>query len=150
MIDGFQLMIARGFIITAACVLGFSGCGKSRPMAQVRGQVVFTDGNAPQAGVRVIRFECAKDTDAALRKGAAGVINDDGTFELFTRRPGDGVHLGKYDVTFAIFRGATDQRPMIPAMYTKSATTPFHVVVEDDKDDYKFEINMGAAKQVAK
>jgi hypothetical protein len=39
---------------------------------------------------------------------------------------------------------------MIPVMYTKAATTPFHEVVDGDKYDLKFEINMGAAKQNAK
>jgi hypothetical protein len=125
MIECHPLKIAWALFFSVTFVSGISGCGKGHPTAQVRGQVVFTNGAAPQAGIRVIRFECAKDSDATLRKGATGVINDDGTFELYTRRPGDGVHLGKYDVTFAIFRGATDQRPMIPVMYTKAATTPF-------------------------
>ena len=116
-------------------------------MAQVRGKVIFSDGEIPQAGVRLIRFECAKDTDAAVRKGAAGKINDDGTFELYTRKPGDGVHYGKYDVTFAIFNSATDQRPMIPVKYTKSATTPFHVVVDDDRDDHVFTIEARAPQR---
>jgi hypothetical protein len=127
------------FFLTV-CLSGFAGCGSGHSVAQVRGKVIFPDGRVPQAGVRMIRFECAKDTDAAVRKGASGTINDDGSFELYTRKPGDGVHLGKYDVTFAIFQSATDQKPLIPAEYTKSATTPYHVVVDDDKDNLEFKI----------
>src|SRR5688500_13109993 len=91
-------------LLGVACLGVLSGCGKSHPMAQVRGKVVFPDGKIPEAGIRMIRFECAADSDAALRKGATGTINDDGSFEVYTRRPGDGVHLGKYDVTFAFCR----------------------------------------------
>jgi hypothetical protein len=131
----------------AACLCVVAGCGKSHPMARVRGKVEFPDGKIPAAGVRMIRFECAADSDATLRKGATGSINDDGSFELYTRRPGDGVHLGKYDVTFAFCRSVTDQRPMIPAVYTKSATTPFHVVIEEDVENLTYKIEPGTAKQ---
>ena len=89
----------------------------------------------------VVRFDPADDSDAKVRKGASGVINDDGSFELFTRRPGDGVHLGKYVVTFAFFRSATDQRPLIPSKYTRAATSPYQLVVDKDVDDLQFEID---------
>lgn len=135
-----RLSIVSRLLLLATCLSGFVGCGSGHPVAQVRGKVIFPDGKIPQVGVRMIRFECAKDTDAAVRKGASGTINDDGTFELYTRKPGDGVHYGKYDVTFAIFNSSTDQRPLIPIEYTKSATTPFHVVVDDDQDDHVFTI----------
>jgi hypothetical protein len=116
-------------------------------MAQVRGKVIFPDGKMPQAGIRMVRFESAADSNAALRKGATGPIQDDGSFQLYTRRPGDGVHLGKYDVTFLFCRSVTDQRPMIPALYTKSATTPFRgVVVDDDEEDLEFKIDLAAGK----
>jgi hypothetical protein len=147
--DYCQRVAVHALAIAVASMLGISGCGSSHPMAQVRGKVVFADGKMPPAGIRMVRFECAADSNAALRKGATGAVNDDGTFELYTKRPGDGVHLGRYDVTFAFCRSATDQRPMIPAVYTKSATTPFHVVVDGDKDDFEFRIDSGAAKPIA-
>lgn len=128
-------------LLVACSLSSLAGCGESRPMAQVRGKVTFADGKMPAAGVRMIRFECAADSNAALRKGASGMINDDGTFEVFTRKPGDGVHLGKYDVTFAICRSVTDQRPLIPQKYTKASSTPFRgIVVDDDKSDLEFTI----------
>lgn len=133
-------------LIGAACLCGSVGCGEKNPVAQVRGKVVFKDGTIPNAGIRYVRFECAADTNATIRKGASGTINDDGSFELYTRRPGDGVHHGKYAVTFAIFPGAMDQRSLIPAKYTRAKTTPYHIVVEDDIDDLEFEIETGAAK----
>jgi hypothetical protein len=139
-----RLSIASRLFLLAACIIAFVGCGSGHPTAQISGKVVFPDGKIPEVNVRMIRFECAKDTDAAVRKGASGKINHDGTFELYTRKPGDGVHYGKYDVTFAIFQSATDQRPLVPIEYTKSATTPLHVVVDDDKDDHVFTIEARA------
>jgi hypothetical protein len=100
----------------------------------------------PKSGIRLVRLEPAADTNAVVRKGASGTINDDGTFELYTRKPGDGVHLGKYAVTFAFYKGAMDQASLIPAKYTRAATTPYHVVVEDDIDDLEFEIDPTGAK----
>lgn len=119
---------------------GLAGCGDSRPVAQIRGKVVGKNGTLPSAAIRVVRFEPTADTTAVVRKGASGSINDDGTFELFTRKPGDGVHHGKYAVTFGFFRSATDQRPLVAAKYTKPATTPYQMVVDKDVDDLQFEI----------
>ena len=128
-------------LMLAACFGGIAGCEKGNPTAQVRGKVVAKSGALPSAAIRVVRFDPAADSDAKVRKGASGVINDDGSFELFTRRPGDGVHLGKYVVTFAFFRSATDQRPLIPSKYTRAATSPYQLVVDKDVDDLQFEID---------
>jgi hypothetical protein len=130
----------QSLLVGAICFCAISGCGESRPMAQVRGKVVFPNGKIPEAGIRMVRFEYAADSNATIRKGASGMINDDGSFELYTRRPGDGVHHGKYDVTFAFCRSVTDQRPLIPTKYAKPATTPFHIDVDEDKLGLEFRI----------
>ena len=145
MFDRRSYMATLPLIICALGLSGIAGCGNSRPVAQVQGKVVFKNGPMPNAGVRYIRFECEADTNAAVRKGASGAINDDGTFELYTRRPGDGVHLGKYAVTFAIYPGVMDQRSLVPAKYTSAASTPYHVVVDQDVDNLEFEIDQTGA-----
>lgn len=127
-------------LVLAASFTAIVGCGDSRPVAQIRGKVVAKNGALPSAPMRVVRFEPTPDSNAAIRKGASGSINDDGSFELFTRRPGDGVHHGKYAVTFAFFRSATDQRPLIAPKYSKATTTPYQLVVDKDMDDLSFEI----------
>jgi hypothetical protein len=111
----------------------------------VRGKVLFKNGEMPKTSVRYIRFECAADTDAVVHKGASGAIEDSGTFELYTRRPGDGVHYGKYAVTFAIQPGSMDRRSLVPAKYTSAATTPYYVVVDKDLDNLEFEIDQTSA-----
>lgn len=119
---------------------GIVGCGKSLPVAQVGGKINLKDSSLKKAGIRMVRLEPTADTNATVRKGASGTIKEDGSFELYTRRPGDGVYLGKYAVTFAFYRGAMDQKSLIPAKYTNAATTPYQVVVDRDCDDLNFEI----------
>jgi hypothetical protein len=127
-------------IIALVWWAGIAGCGQSLSTAQVRGKVVFKGSSLPKAGIRMVRLEPMADTTAAVRKGASGSINDDGSFEVYTRRPGDGVLLGKYAVTFVFCKGSTDQQSLIPGKYTKAATTPFHLTVEDDTDDLEYEL----------
>jgi hypothetical protein len=139
-------MIARShhfstpLLIVAVSFVGLVGCGKSQPVAQLRGKINFKDVSIQNAGIRMVRFEPTADTNAVVRKGASGTINDDGSFELYTRRPGDGVHYGKYAVTFAFYRGAMDQRPLIPKKYTSAASTPYQIVVDRNRDDLSFDI----------
>jgi hypothetical protein len=149
MVDGRHSQAIAMLALAAAFVSASSGCGSSHPMAQVSGRVVFKNGPMPSAGVRYIRFECTADTDAAVRKGASGIINDDGSFELFTRRPGDGVNYGTYAVTFAIFPGVMDHRSLVPIEYTSAAATPYkRIVVDKDLDNLKFEIDQSRAPNV--
>jgi hypothetical protein len=129
------LMLACTLLLVSAV-----GCSNDRPTAQVKGKVLFKDGTVPQGGVRVIRFEPAPDTTAAIRKTASSSILEDGSFDLFTRKPGDGVILGKYIVTFTVWRGPRDRVSLIDEKYTTKATSPYPITVDDDMEDLKFEI----------
>jgi hypothetical protein len=75
-----------------------------------------------------------------MRKPAVGQIKDDGSFELFTKRPGDGVLPGKYDVVISVMRGARDPVQLIDAKYTTSATTPYHETIERDTTDLSYTV----------
>ena len=122
-----------------ACLVVTAGCGNKR-VAQVRGKVIFKNGSMPKAGIRMIRLEPAADTSATIRKGASGSINDDGTFDIYTRRPGDGVYLGTYAVTFTFLKSFTEQQQMIAKKYTVAATTPYHLTVKKNADDLEYEL----------
>lgn len=117
-----------------------SGCNRGPAMAQVRGHVFNKDGSVPQGGVRVVRFEPAKDSSAMVRKGASGPIKDDGSFEMYTQFPGDGVHLGEYSVTFGIMKGPMDPISLIDEKYTSAATSPYKVTVDGDMEGLRFEV----------
>jgi hypothetical protein len=131
--------LISGSVILAGLVIA-SGCG-GRPTAEVKGRVIFKDGTVPQGAVCVVRFQPSHDSPAEIRKAATGEIQADGFFEAFTRKPGDGVLLGKYDVTFSVLKDGTDSSSsMIDRKFTRGATTPYHVTVEDDLTDLEFQL----------
>jgi hypothetical protein len=72
-------------------VLLAAGCGSH--LHPVRGKVTYPDGTPLDGGWVV--FE--KTEDGATHS-ADGPVQSDGTFELRTARPGDGVPAGKYRV----------------------------------------------------
>jgi hypothetical protein len=119
---------------------GFVGCQRKLETAQVRGKVIYKDGSVPQAPVRAVRFEPTATSSAKVRKAASGEIQDDGSFELCTRKPGDGVYLGEYAVTFSIYKSTLDPIPVIAQKYWTASTTPYKVTVDGDRDDFVFEI----------
>jgi hypothetical protein len=120
-------------------LLYIAGCG-SKEAYQVSGRAQYEDGSPIKGAVRIIRFEPASDSTATIRKAAAGTIAEDGSFELFTRKPGDGVYPGKYAVTFSILTQAMGGTSLVPMYYTHGKTTPFDIVVDDDKDGLLFEL----------
>jgi hypothetical protein len=125
--------------VLALGVMGQTGCG-SKDAYQVRGQVRYKDGSPITGAVRVIRFLPTEDSAAETRKAASADIAEDGSFELFTRRPGDGVFRGKYAVTFSVLTQPLGGTSLIPAYYTDPRSTPFTVEVDEDAADLSFEL----------
>ena len=109
-------------------------------MHQVSGTVTYKDGTVPKAGVCLVRFEPTSGSTAQIRKGATSAIAEDGSFELWTRKPGDGVNPGEYAAVFTVCKGVMDTTPLILEKYANPNLTPYKVTVDDDKTDLKFEI----------
>jgi len=120
-------------------VLSLAGCG-GRTAYQVSGRVQHKDGSPITGATRVIRLEPAADTTAEIRQTASGTIESDGTFEMFTRRPGDGVIPGKYVVTFTVMDKPLGGMSLIPQKYTNREESPFELVVDEDKSGLLFEL----------
>jgi hypothetical protein len=98
-------------------------------------------GGAPiKAGVRIIRFEPAPDTTATVRRTASSDIAPDGSFTLFSRKPGDGVPLGKYIVTFTIISSPTGGENLIKPEYMSPSESPYEVEVKDDMSGLLYEV----------
>ena len=134
------------FVASVLFVGGTLGCGRS-DKAQVSGKVLFKDGTAPKGGVCVVQFQPAADSPAKIRKAGSGEIGADGSFEAYTRKPGDGVFIGKYDVTFSVWPSPMQPKSLIDLKYTRASTTPYHVTIEDDVSDLQFEIEPIAARR---
>jgi hypothetical protein len=131
--------------LALGCVVAMSGCNHGPAMAQVKGKVLYKDGSVPKGGVRVVRFEPTEASTAEIRKGASGAIESDGSFEVYTRKPGDGIYTGEYDVTFAVQKGPMDPTQLILPKYTNKATTPYKkITIDKNMDDLKFEIEPAA------
>jgi hypothetical protein len=127
-------------VAMAAVVVASSGCHRGPAMYQVRGTVLYKDGSVPKGGVAVVRLQPSANSTAEIRKGASGAIGPDGSFELSTRVPGDGVYEGEYDVTFVVQKGVMDATPLIPAKYMSPDTSGYSVKVDQDIDNLKFEL----------
>src|SRR4051794_34542508 len=84
------------------------GCNRGPTMVQVRGKVLNKDGSPLKGGVRVVRFQPERDSTIEGLRVASGEIANDGSFELFTKRPGDGVMLGTYNVSFTFWKDPHD------------------------------------------
>src|SRR5437762_1657992 len=95
------------FCVTLACLLpwmaALDGCG-GKQMYHASGKVTYKDGSVPKGILAVVTFIPTGDSSATVRKGASGAIGPDGSFEMVTRMPGDGVNRGEYGVTFRILR----------------------------------------------
>jgi hypothetical protein len=120
-------------------VLGVAGCS-SKDAYQVSGRAQYKDGSPITGGVRIIRFEPAKNSTAKIRKGASGTIAEDGTFQMFTRKPGDGVFVGQYAVTFSVLTRPLGGTSLIPAYFSHPESTPFTIDVDGNKEGLLFEL----------
>jgi hypothetical protein len=132
----------RAFLpLVIAGLVALGGCGGRAGTAEVKGRVIFKDGSVPRGAVCVVRFQPATDSTAEIRKAATGEIEADGHFEAFTRKPGDGVFVGKYDVTFSVLEdGTRSDSSLIDEKFTRASTTPYHVTIEDDVSDLEFQL----------
>lgn len=142
--------LPSALLFTLALVFAAAGCSKGPVMVQVRGKVLNKDGSVPKGGIRVVRFEPTQDSTALVRQVASGQIGDDGTYELFSKRPGDGVNIGKYNVTFTFWKGPHEPGSLVLEKYTASATTPYKdILVDHDQDDLNFQVEPLAAGATA-
>jgi hypothetical protein len=117
-----------------------AGCG-ARESYEVSGVARYKDGSPITGAVRVIRLEPTQDTTAKILKAAGGTIAPDGSFEMFTRKPGDGVIPGKYAVTFSVLESAMGGKSLIPQKYSSGVDTPFEIVVDEDKTGLTYELD---------
>lgn len=112
-----------------------AGCGDSgRERVKVAGKVKYSDGTIPQGEVCVIRFEPASLATGqadAMTKAASGTIQADGSYQLTTVDPNDGVFPGDYKVTFTIkakYDGASPN--LVAPQFATAATSPLSVSVQ--------------------
>jgi hypothetical protein len=86
--------VRRTAVAVALLLLGTAGCGAR--LHPVRGKVTYPDGKPLTEGTVVFESK-----DAVRPITARGTVQPDGSYELSTSQPGDGVPAGKYLVLVA-------------------------------------------------
>ncbi len=122
------------------CTVFIFGCDRVPAMHEVTGHVFFKDGTVPVGGIAVVVLQPKKDSTAQVRKAASGAIRPDGSFEMWTKKAGDGVYQGEYQVGFNVLKAPMDPKPLIAEKYTRPETSGYEVTVDRDIRDLKFEI----------
>jgi hypothetical protein len=126
------LLVACGIVVQVGC--------NQRSTYQVSGKVRYKDGSPITGGARVINFEPTQSTTAKIRKPATSQIAEDGSFQMYTRKPGDGVIPGKYAVVFVIMDKPLGGKMLVQEKYTKEVETPYEINVDGDKTGLEYEI----------
>jgi hypothetical protein len=124
-----------GWLILALAT-SLCGChGEPFPHVQVRGTVSYEDGSRIPADQIILRFEPQippKDAKTFPRPGLSYVTVKDGTFDtVTTHKHGDGLVKGQHRVLVVATGTDSEGRPVVPAEYADSATTPLLVHTED-------------------
>jgi len=123
--------------------LFIAGCGSGH--YTVRGKVVFPDGTPMEGGwVNFEKFE------KGITHSADSPVEPDGTFELRTVRPGDGVPPGKYrvlvkaqEVTLA---EGIRRTPRIQPKYESFETSDIELTVEPKSNFFTITVTKPKSK----
>jgi hypothetical protein len=128
-------------------IAALSGCHYGPPTARIRGKVHFKDGTIPHGELAIVTFGPQKDSTAQVRKAATGVIDPtDGSFEMNTRKAGDGVNFGDYMVMFNVVKSMKDPKLVIAEKYTEPTSTPYKITVDGDRSDLDYEVEPATGK----
>jgi hypothetical protein len=109
-------------------------------MYQVGGHVFYPDGTVPKAAVAVVVFQPKQGTTAEVKRSASGAIKPDGSFQMWSRTAGDGVHAGEYLVGFNVIKAIMDPKPLIADKFTRPGAAGLEVKVDKNIDDLEFKI----------
>ncbi len=122
-------------------VVTFLSCHGGPTMVQVTGKITNTDGSMLKGGIREVRFEPTRDVPQEGLRTASGQIESDGSYHLFTRKPGDGIMPGTYNVMITVWKEQHDPVSLIDDRYSTAGTTPFkNVKIDRDRNDLDFKI----------
>jgi hypothetical protein len=120
-------------------LLGAAGCDSHSQLYPVGGTVTLEDGSPLTKGVVV--FETA---EGRKKVTARGELKSDGSYQLSTYKPGDGVPAGKYRVQInpADLSEVPDEEKKLPydIKYTNFATSGLEYEVGPGHTGYSFRL----------
>ena len=122
--------------LAATVLVAFAGCGPG--LAPVRGKVTLPDGK-PASGSQVV-FESEQ---GGRPVSARGDVHEDGSYELSTFKPGDGVPPGKYRVQVnppPVMNAEAAQRPPFNAKYSDYSKSGLEFEVKAGGNDFAIQL----------
>ncbi len=126
-----------GIACTLLILSGVAGCG--RGYYPVSGVVKYHDGKPFTKGMVV--FE-SKEGERPIM--ARGEVQPDGTFQLSTIKPGDGLPSGKYRVLFAprvdIVSPTPERDRLIDKRFTEFSTSGLEYEVKPDANHFSIQV----------
>lgn len=121
--------------VTMLLAGSLAGCGDGRPpRVPVSGRVLI-DGKPVSNGF--IRVEPSN------ARPAVGKLSGDGSFELTTFEPGDGVVPGRHPVAVIAIEsenGGMAIRHLVPDRYLQSHTSEIEIAIDEPTDDLQIEL----------
>lgn len=126
-------------VMLSGLVAVTTGCGSGGGNVQVTGTVKNADGTPVAGEVATLAFQ-PTGTGSDAGKPASGTIEPDGSFQLMTTRPGDGVAPGSYKVVLQVWKDYRSKTPAVPAEYTEAATTPLTAEVTAEQRHFDFTV----------
>lgn len=112
-----------------------AGCSGDRmDLHPVSGTVKYEDGSVPEGEMSTITFV---PVNAMEGKGASSNVESDGSFQLWTLKPGDGGALaGEYRVTLSITRGYPKIQHLVAREFTDLRDTPLEATVVAGEENH--------------
>jgi hypothetical protein len=141
-----RIGVGKAVILAGLVVLALGGCGPTVPKyPQVKGKIVFKDGNVALLAGGYVRFESVSDPNVR----AVGPIDDDGTFVMGS--PGKektdkmiaGVPEGEYRARIELPAGETEEgkpRAVIHRRYLDFKTSGLRYTVGPGVNDITIEV----------
>jgi hypothetical protein len=112
--------------------LGFTGCTRQFPMAEVSGKVTYKGKPLPEGTIMFV---------PQSGFAAAGTINPDGTFRLISGKPGDGAVIGRHKVAvIPPYQPQTPNYPKFPLKYQDAETSGLVAEVKEGTNTFEFEL----------
>jgi hypothetical protein len=92
---GLQVLLGAGCILVS---LALVGCGSGAPMGKVTGKVTYNAQPVKDGDLTFVPVSGPADKETPRQPGVAVIEN--GAFTATTVKPGDGLGVGKYTVSF--------------------------------------------------
>lgn len=131
----------------------FAGCG-GQTLCPVYGRIVYTDGaSAKELEGYTVTFESVDQAATELKPGvsATGVVQADGTFQLGTYKPGDGVVPGRHRVAICAPLSLADGAlppSLIPLKYANFAASGLEVDIKPGPNEVTLTVERNPAGKV--